>query len=69
MCFEFQESEKKRQAERQQQKRWHEQHRHRLRLQEQESVTDPEAALRRFLQIRDTGRPDWITVEFETTHL
>ena len=75
-----QESEKKRAEERQQQKRWHEQHRHALRLQEQEAAHgDPDAALRRFMQIRDAAggaapgpggaAPDWVTVEFETTHL
>ena len=62
-----QESEKKRQEERMQQKRWQEIHRHQVRM--HETSHDPDAALRRLLQTRDTGRTDWYTVEFETTHV
>ena len=62
----FQESEKKRQEERLQQQRWQEQHKQAMRAPEHEYTLDPEMALRRFWQIRHTGRPDWVTVEFDS---
>lgn len=68
ICILPQESEKKRQEERMQQKRWQEMHRQQARIQEA-APHDADNALRRLMQTRDTGRTDWYTVEFETTHI
>lgn len=64
----MQELEKKRQEERMQQKRWQEIHRQQLRAAADMSAYS-EAALKRLMNIKDAGRSDWVTIEFETTHL
>lgn len=63
----MQELEKKRQEERMQQKRWQEIHRQQLRAADMSAYS--EAALKRLMNIKDAGRSDWVTIEFETTHL
>ena len=52
-----------------QQRRWQELHRQQQRALHGDIAQDPDSALRRLLQVRDTGKPDWVTMEFETTHL